>query len=48
MIGAQLAEPKFEDRQANGFIDADAVNAAKAPRPGIAPVTSESLPPPPQ
>ena len=47
MIGAQLAEPKFEDRQAGGFIDDDAVKAAKAPRPGAAAVTSESLPPPP-
>ena len=46
MIGAQLAEPKFEDRQASGFVDDEAVKAAKAPAPGLAPVTSESLAPP--
>ena len=46
MIGAQLAEPKFEDRQASGFVDEEAVKAAKAPPPGAAPVTSEVLAPP--
>jgi esterase/lipase superfamily enzyme len=46
MIGAQLAEPKFEDRQAAGFVDEEAVKAAKAPPPGVAPVTTESLSPP--
>ena len=46
MIGAQLAEPKFEDRQASGFVDDEAVKAAKAPPPGVSPVTSESLAPP--
>ena len=46
MIGAQLAEPKFEDRQASGFVDEEAVKAAKAPAPGQSPVTSETLPPP--
>jgi esterase/lipase superfamily enzyme len=48
MIGAQLAEPKVEDRQASGFVDDDALKAAKAPPPGVAPVTTENLPPPPQ
>jgi esterase/lipase superfamily enzyme len=46
MIGAQLAEPKFEDRQASGFVDDEAIKAAKAPAPGLAPVTSENLAPP--
>ena len=43
MIGAQLAEPKFEDRQATGFVDDEAVKAAKAPPPGVSPVTTENL-----
>ncbi len=46
MIGAQLAEPKFEDRQASGFVDEEAVKAAKAPPPGQAPITTEALAPP--
>ncbi len=45
-IGSQLSEPKFEDRQAQSFVDDEALKAAKAPAPG-GPVTSAPLAPPP-
>ena len=45
-IGSQLAEPKFEDRQAQGFVDDEAVKAAQAPAPTA--VISAPLPAPEQ
>ncbi len=43
-IGSQLAEPKFEDRQAQAFVDDEAVKAAQVPAPTV--VTTAPLPPP--
>ena len=45
-IGSQLAEPKFEDRQAQGFVDDEAVKAAHAPAPTAVIATPLPAPPP--